>query len=311
MVRELVNRLSAAGFQASGDPCVFGLAAQAAVRAFQDARGLQADGVCDELTWQALVEASWALGSRHLWEQTPNLRGDDVAELQQQLGRLGFDAGRVDGIFGPATTRAVTEFQQNMAITADGICGYDTFRALQRLGARVADGPPIAAVREHELLRDITPSLDRKRVAIGQLDDGLGDLRRTVGRQLRTAGAAVSELTMPDGSQCAREANTFQADVYLGLHGTNGTPSVCYYSVPGFESRGGRQLASLLAEHLFATLGVCDEPKGMRLAVLRETRMPAVVCELNPRAVDEHLAVLAAAITSALRRWVEGPMPST
>jgi N-acetylmuramoyl-L-alanine amidase len=303
-----VNRLAAAGFQASGDPCLYGVAAQAAVRAFQDARGLPADGVCDELTWQALVEASWALGSRHLWEQVPNLRGDDVAELQQQLGRLGFDAGRVDGIFGPATARAVTEFQQNMAITADGVCGYETFRALQRLGARVTDGPPIAAVREHERLRSITPSLNRKRVALGQMDDGLAELRRMVGRQLRTAGAAVGEVSTADGSVCAREANTFHADVFLGLRAGQGAPTICYYAVPGFESQGGRHLARLLAEHLFVTLGDCDQPRGMRLPVLRETRMPAVVCELDPDLADEHRAVLAAAITSALRRWVEEPV---
>ena len=303
-----MHRLAAAGFRASGDPTVYGVAAQAAVRAFQDARGLSADGVCDELTWQALLEASWALGSRHLWEQTPNLRGDDVAELQQQLGRLGFDAGRVDGIFGPATKRAVTEFQQNVAITTDGICGYETYRALQRLGARVTEGPPIAAVREHEELRTITPSLNRKRIALGQADDALGELRRTIGRQLRTAGAAVSELTTTDGSVTAREANTFRADVFLGLVARAGEPSVCYYAVPGFESQGGRRLGSLLAEHLFVTLGSCAEPKGMRLAVLRETRMPAVLCELDPRHADEHLPVLAAALTSALRRWVEGPM---
>ena len=34
----------------------------------------------------------------------PNLRGEDVAELQRILARLGFDCGRVDGIYGPDTT---------------------------------------------------------------------------------------------------------------------------------------------------------------------------------------------------------------
>ena len=31
------------------------------------------------------------------------LRGDDVAELQVRLAQLGFNPGRIDGIFGPAT----------------------------------------------------------------------------------------------------------------------------------------------------------------------------------------------------------------
>ena len=42
------------------------------------------------------------------------LRGDDVAELQQDLGALGFDAGRVDGIFGPRTKDALEQFQRNI-----------------------------------------------------------------------------------------------------------------------------------------------------------------------------------------------------
>ena len=57
-------------------------------------------GRCDELTWTALVEAGWTLGDRLLMITAPNLRGEDVAELQRILARLGFNCGRVDGIFG-------------------------------------------------------------------------------------------------------------------------------------------------------------------------------------------------------------------
>ena len=49
------------------------------------------------------------------------LRGDDVAELQQRLCTLGFDTGRVDGIFGDATVRALGEFQRNAGLPVDGI----------------------------------------------------------------------------------------------------------------------------------------------------------------------------------------------
>ena len=71
--------------------------------AFQDAFGLRADGIVDDVVWSTLIEASWNLGSRVLFLRTPNLRGDDVAEMQTVLNRLGFDCGRVDGIFGPVT----------------------------------------------------------------------------------------------------------------------------------------------------------------------------------------------------------------
>ena len=81
------------------------MSTQAAVCAFQQARGLTSTGVCDDLTWTALVEASWRLGDRHLYLRAPHLRGDDVAELQHRLGQFGFDAGRVDGIFGVETAQ--------------------------------------------------------------------------------------------------------------------------------------------------------------------------------------------------------------
>src|SRR6266545_3977054 len=45
------------------------------------------------------------------------LRGDDVYELQRELGSLGFDAGRVDGIFGPRTLEALLGFQRNAGVT--------------------------------------------------------------------------------------------------------------------------------------------------------------------------------------------------
>ena len=45
---------------------------------------------------------------RMLYHRVPMMRGDDVAELQRQLNALGFDAGTIDGIFGPGTRRAIT-----------------------------------------------------------------------------------------------------------------------------------------------------------------------------------------------------------
>ena len=38
-----------------------------------------------------------------LYHRIPMMRGDDVAELQARLNSLGFDTGKVDGIFGPDT----------------------------------------------------------------------------------------------------------------------------------------------------------------------------------------------------------------
>lgn len=51
-------------------------------------------------------------------------RGQDVAEMQRVLGI------NADGVFGPATDRALREWQRANNLTADGIAGPRTFRAM-------------------------------------------------------------------------------------------------------------------------------------------------------------------------------------
>ena len=101
----------------------------AALVSFQHSRGLRVSDECDEVTWRALVEATWKLGDRLLVLTSPNLRGDDVVDLQSRLARLGFDSGRIDGIFGPLTAKALADFQSNLGLTDDGAVSYTHLRA--------------------------------------------------------------------------------------------------------------------------------------------------------------------------------------
>ena len=52
--------------------------------------------------------------------------GSEVKQIQQKLKSLGYYKGSVDGIYGTQTKNAVTSFQRNCGITADGICGKTT-----------------------------------------------------------------------------------------------------------------------------------------------------------------------------------------
>ncbi|MDQ1424676.1 MAG: N-acetylmuramoyl-L-alanine amidase [Acidimicrobiaceae bacterium] len=254
-----------------------------------------------------MVEASWELGDRTLYHRSPNLRGDDVAELQRALGRLGFDAGRVDGIFGPLTTRAVEDFQRNVGLPPDGICGYESVQALHRLGDRIAGGPSVAAVREEDRLRHGQPGLAGLRAVIGQFG-GLGALVRAVASPLRTDGAIVITLDEPDESVQAATANRFGADVYLGLRASMDRSGVAYYATTGFESAGGHQLASLVHARLAALVApMTDGPVGMRVPILRETRMPAVLCDVAPlHTVETAVPALASTFADSVAAWADG-----
>jgi N-acetylmuramoyl-L-alanine amidase len=308
-VRDLQRRLKAAGHSPDDIDGDYGDTTAEAVRSFQAKRGLRVDGICGPQTWSALVEAGFALGDRLLYLRRPMLRGDDVAELQRRLGALGFDAGRVDGMFGDDTLAALIDFQHNTGLTTDGVCGPATLAGLDRLGRRPGrdTGTVVAQVREQETLRAAPRTLAGRRLAVGE-HGGLGALLAIVTRTIADAGAIVLALDDPDGSVQARQANSFSADVYIGLALADHCRA-SYYRREDFESGGGRHLAAMLATTLPLVLGgpACA-PTGMALPVLRETRMPAVVCELGPATtVVERGADVARAVRQALTLWAQSP----
>jgi len=304
-VRDLQRRLTRAGYDLSGDePGSYGEHTARAVAQFQEARGLRADDVCGSQTWNALVEAGYGLGDRLLYERRPMLRGDDVAELQTRLGDLGFFADRVDGILGPQTAAAITDFQRNAGLTADGICGPDTIASLNRVQRRT---PPAvkAGVVERERLRAGPRRLDGRRIVVGQLG-GLDALASTIARFLQDQGAVVATWTHPDPSAQAAEANGFDADVYLGLDlGDDPGCRCAYYGRPDYESTGGRRLAERLIEAVPEAIG--EGPgtaRPMQLPVLRETRMVAVWCEVGPPSrVVETTAAIGRAVVRSFVDW--------
>ena len=66
---------------------------------------------------------------------------------QRRLSALGFDTGRVDGIFGRQTASALGEFQRNAGLPVDGILGAETLRDLKRMMPRHAEPELVSAVR--------------------------------------------------------------------------------------------------------------------------------------------------------------------
>jgi N-acetylmuramoyl-L-alanine amidase len=274
-----------------------------AVVDFQASRGLRTDGVCDAATWTALVEASWSFGDRMLYLTSPNLRGEDVTELQTHLSRLGFDCGRIDGIFGPNTARAVSEFQSNAGLSVDGICSTNTATAILRLGSQSGSGPGIATLRETENV--LAAERGFHRVVIGQFG-GLSGIARLVSRALREQHDVVMLVDEPDVSSHSRAANHFSADAYLGLEGHGEADcTIAFYQVPGFTSVRGEALAGEVAREVQRSLpSLSVSTVGMRLPILRETRMPAVLCSLGPfQEIVDHAPEVAAAITRAFRTW--------
>jgi N-acetylmuramoyl-L-alanine amidase len=345
-VVDVQNRLVALGFDVDADERggTFGPATEAAVRAFQQARGLVADGMVGPETWRELVEASWRLGDRTLYLRSPSIRGDDVRDLQERLSALGFDVGRVDGIFGLRTARGLSEFQRNYGIPPDGIVGDATLRSLQGL-PHLAGTEPIASVREREALSRFRPTIAGLRVVldpghsgsepgvVGPSGASEADVCLAIARRVEAAllagGAEVfvtrDEDANPSESERARLANQLDADLFVAIH-AGGAPNASargaaayYFGHDRYHSETGMRLAELLLEEV-CSLGLTDgRSHAKTFTVLRETSMPAVQLESaylsNPD--EERLLAdaafqrrLAQAIASALRRLTREPLPT-
>jgi len=127
-VRTLQHLLRARGHSVTVDGS-FGPLTQAAVRAFQQEKGLVVDGVVGQHTWRALL-ITVRRGSA----------GDAVRGVQEefQFRNLSGDPGQglaIDGKFGPLTEAAVQGFQQALhldipTVTVDGVVGPVTWQAL-------------------------------------------------------------------------------------------------------------------------------------------------------------------------------------
>ena len=67
---------------------------------------------------------------RLLFLERPFITGPDVLAVQERLVALNF-AMNPDGVFGPMTDRALTTFQEQQGLVADGIVGRGTRKALK------------------------------------------------------------------------------------------------------------------------------------------------------------------------------------
>jgi peptidoglycan hydrolase-like protein with peptidoglycan-binding domain len=175
-VRDLQNRLTAAQCYEGPMTGYFGSLTRSAVEACQQRYGIGVDGVVGPQTMAALnggapaATAPTAAASSGLQQGS---RGGKVTELQQQLQKLGFYTGSIDGDFGPLTEQAVAKFQQTNSLTQTGVFGD---REQQMLAASPVGQPSAAAT-------DLTATIGRNQLTLGD-----------AGKDVQTLQARLKEL---------------------------------------------------------------------------------------------------------------------
>jgi N-acetylmuramoyl-L-alanine amidase len=279
-----------------------------AIRFFQQTQGLKADGIVGRLTWARALEARWTLGERLLL-CTPGslMRGRDVTTLQRRLSDLGFNCGRVDGIFGPRTENGLREFQVNMGLTADGTCGPQAVEALRGL-ARAITGGRAERLRDSYSFDDQRTGLFGKVIVLdpghgaddaGSIGHGLverdvvADIALRVEALLAQQGAVVLLTRSPhvfegrgmDDESRALFANDQRADAVISLHVdscetplANGVAAFYFGGGrAGGHSETGQMLAGALVSAICAVTGLADlRVHAKQWDLLRLTTMPAV-----------------------------------
>lgn len=132
-VAGLQQRLQAHGFYSGQVDSIFGSRTERAVEEFQASRGLAATGEVDRATWQALSAdppQPEAVSEEFVLEK--GARGSKVKTLQIRLGLKGHAPGPVDGVFGPRTLAAVSDFQQAVGLEPTGVVDEETWAILGR-----------------------------------------------------------------------------------------------------------------------------------------------------------------------------------
>ncbi|SDO72262.1 N-acetylmuramoyl-L-alanine amidase [Nakamurella panacisegetis] len=303
-----LQKLAPADPAADPTQALFDGATDAAIRQFQQERGLIVDGIVGPVTVRSLTDARWTLGDRTLaYTLSAVMSGDDVTALQVRLAELGYNTGRPDGIFGPLTDACVRDFQKHRGLAEDGVFGADTYRELNRIGRMVTGGRPFY-LREYQNLRQAGPRLHGKRIVIdpahGGEDPGwtvegvqASDLTWDIARRLESRMVATGMETFltrgahqnPTPEERAHLANEVNADLMLSLHIDGSTSSLAtgiatfhFGTDSGATSTVGETLAELVQRELVARTQMTDCRVHHRTwDILRLTKMPAIQVELG------------------------------
>jgi N-acetylmuramoyl-L-alanine amidase len=279
------------------------------IKAFQQERGLTATGVINEITARSLAEARFKLGDRVLsFDANSLMRGDDVSNLQDRLIQMGFNCGKVDGVFGSNTEQAVKDFQKSVGITVDGRCGPATLISLMRLVKTVSGGAP-NQLRESIKHSVRSPALANKVIVIdpswggeftGESANGaieseiVFDLAQRLEGRLIALGVNVVLTRSANNSPLEKDrilvANSVNADLVIALKvdsykndKANGVATYFYgRDDKGVRSVVGERFANLIQREICARTDLLNcQTHAKSWDLLRLTVAPTVRIDLG------------------------------
>ena len=217
-VLKLQKALLELGFNPNGTDGKFGRGTETAVKAYQAARGLEADGKAGTLTLTKLYAETDGQSATVTTPVTTNPNtlkygdsGSRVTELQTALVKLGYDTNGVDGRFGAGTQRAVISFQKDNGLEADGLAGTKTLELLYKKadGTSSSSGSSSGSGTSSGLTRTLRRGYT-------------GDDVVTVQQRLKELGYYTGSIDGVYGSGSIAAATAFQKNNGLKVDGLTG-----------------------------------------------------------------------------------------
>jgi peptidoglycan hydrolase-like protein with peptidoglycan-binding domain len=244
-VKTIQKRLKDLGYYKSTIDGKFGRLLTKAVKEFQAAHGLEADGVAGKSTYAVLfsdnalkagttptpvpTETPSPAANSTSSDSWPVLRKDDsgdaVAQLQEALIQLGYLSGTADGNYGAKTVEAVKAFQKANGLTQDGTAGEETQRILYSGNAKKAGStatPSPTPTPKQDSKATPTPTPASSTLKVGSKGTDVKDLQT----KLIELGYLSGKADGIYGSKTAEAVKAFQKASKLTADGIAGSKTL-------------------------------------------------------------------------------------
>ena len=186
--------------------------------------------------------------------------GDAVRTIQTKLKNWGYFSGTIDGIYGPKTEEAVKYFQRKNGLTADGVVGPATLRALG-MSTTGGDSPASSQSNSVDLLARVISAEARGEPYSGQVAVGAVILNReehpyipnTIARLFYQPGAFTC---MVDGQFNEPVADSAYRAARDALNGADPSGGAIYYFNPDTATSAwiwSRPLITVIGKHRFCS----------------------------------------------------------
>lgn len=196
-------------------------------------------------------------------------KGGEVKEVQRRLKQWGYYNGSVDGVFGSGTRAAVIKFQKKNGLTADGVVGSATYKALgmnnsyQVLagkGQNTAQSAGGFSSSEVYLLAKTIYAEGRGEPYTGQVAIGAVVLNRVRSNQFpNTISGVVYQkhafTAVSDGQINLTPNETAMKAARDAINGWDPTGGALYYYNPAIATSSwifDRQTVTVIGKHVFA-----------------------------------------------------------